>query len=135
MRLRGTWRRGTAIAKAFKGAGTPRLQAILCSDDKGLGLLRDPSNPESFPTLFAWADVGRVIAFKRDLLLEDLICLRFEAAGSAYDVHEEMAGWDELLTQLPERLPGSLSKDTVFALVALPAFAANETVVFERRPA
>jgi hypothetical protein len=130
-RLKGS--RAAQAAEALKASGIPRPQAAISVDEVGLGVVRDPLDPESFTPLFSWAEVNRVVAFKRDLFMEDLLCLRFEtSAGSAHEVNEELAGWDELLDQLPERLPGCLSKDTILALVALPAFAANATVAFER---
>ena len=48
-------------------------------------------------------------------------------------VKEEMAGWDELLNVLPERLPGCMSRESVLDLVVPPAFATNETVIDERQ--
>lgn len=112
-------------AKALKGFGLPKPRPVLCVDAVGLGMLPEPSNSQSFRLLLEWAEAQRVIGFKRDLIGVDLICLRFEKADGCEDeVNEEMAGWDELLAVLPARLPG-----------ALPPFATNETVVFERRAA
>jgi hypothetical protein len=128
--------KGSGVAKALKGAGTPRPRAFICVDETGVGMLRDPADSKSFASLFQWTEVERVVAFKRDLLFVDLICLHFEVGGErAYEVNEEMAGWDELLSALQQRPPGSLSSETIFALVSKPGFATNEMVVFERRAA
>ena len=126
--------RAAQVAEALKGTGLPKPQAAISLDDVGLGVVHDPLDPKSLTPLFSWAEVHRIVAFKQHLFSEDLLCLRFEtSAGSAHEVNEELGGWDELLDQLPERLPGCLSKDTILALVALPSVAANATVAFERQ--
>jgi hypothetical protein len=82
-----------------------------------------------------WDDIDRAVAFKRDLLTTDLICLSFEAHGQSVEVDDESTGWSGLLTHLPERLPGALTGKALLAMVMQPPFAENRTVVFERSPA
>jgi hypothetical protein len=79
-----------------------------------------------------WSAIDRAEAFKRDLLSVDLICLELRAHGEWVEVNEEMAGWDDLLVELPERLPGALAREELYAAVMKPAFAERRTLVFER---
>jgi hypothetical protein len=78
-----------------------------------------------------WADVAEVHAFKRDLIVYDLICLLFTGDSKrCIEINEDMAGYRGLLEQLPEHLPG-FSEGWHFA-VAFPAFATNHQVVWRR---
>lgn len=80
-----------------------------------------------------WSDIVRVVAFKRDLLAVDCICLHLVTEdGATLEVNEEMAGWEELTAALPTHLPGAIKWSEWFSQVAYPAFATNETIVFER---
>jgi hypothetical protein len=82
----------------------------------------------------AWSEVVCVVAFKRDLFVVDCICLAFAMAdGTTTEVNEEMEGWEALTDALPKYLPGSKDWSECFSQVAFPAFATNETVVFERK--
>jgi hypothetical protein len=82
----------------------------------------------------AWSDIVRVVAFKRDWLTVDCICLAFATAdGTTTEVNEEMEGWEALTDALPKYLPGSKDWSECFSQVAFPAFATNETVIFERK--
>ena len=80
----------------------------------------------------AWNEIDRVVAFKRDLLATDQICLliggRF--AASPYELHEDMPGFEMLHRAMGEALPSV--PDTWFLDVMTPAFETNETLVFER---
>jgi hypothetical protein len=81
----------------------------------------------------AWSDIVRVVTFKRDLLTVDCICLSIATRDrTATEVNEEMVGWEELTDALATRLPGSKPWSECYLQVTFPAFAANETVVFER---
>jgi hypothetical protein len=79
-----------------------------------------------------WAEVEEVHAYKRDLFTTDLICLAFKKLGKEeyYEIHEEMAGYHDLLDTLPRHLP----KFTMewFVSVAVPAFEANHRVIWKR---
>ena len=54
-----------------------------------------------------WSEVEEVHAYKRDLFTTDLICLAFRKSGTeeCYEVHEEMAGYHDLLEALQRHLP------------------------------
>jgi hypothetical protein len=64
----------------------------------------------------------------------DCICLAIATTdGTTTEVNEEMEGWEELTEALPKQLPGSKPWSECFSQVAFPAFATNETVIFERK--
>ncbi|MFO0812521.1 MAG: hypothetical protein U0796_04850 [Gemmatales bacterium] len=104
----------------------------LSFDAAGITVTR--KRPASEPAYFvAWSNIVRVVAFKRDLFTVDCICLAFAMAdGMTTEVNEEMEGWEALAEALPEYLPGSKIWSECFSQVAFPAFATNETVMFER---
>ena len=81
-----------------------------------------------------WSGVEEVHAYKRDLFTTDLICLAFKRSGREeyYEIHEEMAGYHDLLEVLPSRLPGFSSE--WFPAVAFPAFKTNHQIVWKRSP-
>jgi hypothetical protein len=82
----------------------------------------------------AWSDIVRVVAFKRDCLTVDCICLAIATTdGTTAEVNEEMEGWETLTEALPNYLDGSKDWSECFSRVAFPAFAINETVIFERQ--
>ena len=81
----------------------------------------------------AWSDIIRVVAFKRDWLTVDCICLAIAMKdGTTTEVNEEMEGWEALTDALSKHLPGSKAWTECFSQVAFPAFATNETVIFEK---
>jgi hypothetical protein len=89
------------------------------------------SNRESVGML--WPEVSRAIAFKRDLVTVDCICLFLARAdGSGFELNEEMARWKSLMQALPKVLPGCKPWSEWFSVVAFPAFATNETEVYAR---
>lgn len=78
-----------------------------------------------------WSEVEEVHAYKRDLFTTDLICLAFKKSGKDeyHEIHEEMAGYHDLLELLPSRLP-KFSLEW-FTAVAFPAFKANHQVIWK----
>jgi hypothetical protein len=81
----------------------------------------------------AWNDIVRVVAFKHDWLTVDCICLAIATKdGKTTEVNEEMDGWEALTDALRKQLAGSKDWTECFSQVAFPAFATNETVIFEK---
>ena len=74
-------------------------------------------------------EVSKVSFYKRDELTTDLICCDVVAGDKTLTFHEEMKCWDALIDHL-QMLQG-MDKGW-FAKVSEPAFAATETVAFER---
>lgn len=80
-----------------------------------------------------WSEVGSIYLFKRDLLVVDQICMALNMRnGEAVEINEEMKGWDELVKELPQYLPGCQTMGEWFQKVAFPAFADNVTLIYER---
>ena len=81
-----------------------------------------------------WSEVEEVHAYKRDLLTTDLICLAFKKSGSEeyYEIHEEMAGYHDLLEVLRNRLP-KFTLEWMFD-VAVPAFETKHQIIWKRSP-
>ncbi len=84
-------------------------------------------------TSIDWKEVNSVVAYKRDLINVDLICIGFTTGSGTLEVHEEMDGWNALVDTLPARLPGTRCRADWWDEVAHPAFAANATVLFSAR--
>jgi hypothetical protein len=134
-RLRRRWLEKT-IAKIQAGDCIPpvkRSDSALSFDVTGIFVSR--SRPHSAPLYsLAWSEIVRVVAFKRDLGVVDCICLAFDTAdGMTTELNEEMEGWEPLTEALATYLEGSIAPREWFCRVAFPAFAANETVIFERK--
>jgi len=124
------------VAKALMGFGAPRPKPAIHVDRVGFGLALDPAEPDRITPAVSWAEVQRVVAFKRDLFAVDLVCLQIEFGDDrAWEVNEEMAGWGELLDSMPSVLPGCMTKDEILDRVVQPPMATNETVVYERSSA
>jgi len=81
-----------------------------------------------------WDEVEEIHAYKRDLFTTDLICLAFKKSSKDqyYEIHEEMAGYYDLLEALPSRLP-KFTLEWIFT-VAVPAFEANHQIIWKRSP-
>jgi hypothetical protein len=82
-----------------------------------------------------WADVSRVRALKHDALTTDLICVAVSLRdGNEILVHEEVPGFDAFLAAAETRLSGMQPRSAWWSTVVQPAFARNETLLFERVP-
>jgi|GEM_PF-2430653 len=81
----------------------------------------------------SWQSIVRLLAFKRDLLTTDLICMAIETEDGAYvEINEEMIGWQRTMTHLSEHLPAAIPWADWWPATAFPAFATNPTVVYNR---
>ena len=105
----------------------------LSHDPAGLSLSWTTVANKRGQASLSWSHVISVRAFKRDLYAVDLICLGFEKMdGSTLEVNEEMQGWDTLVERLPAYLTGFPPHAAWFRDVAVPAFKANMTVLYDR---
>lgn len=124
------------LAKIRAGDYVPppkQSDLVLSLDVEGITVARKPL-PSAPVHSIAWGDIVCVVAFKRDWLTVDCICLAFATAdGMTTEVNEEMEGWEALTDALPNYLPGSKNWNECFSQVAFPAFATNETLIFERK--
>ncbi len=78
-----------------------------------------------------FAEVRKVVAFKRDCYTVDSIRMLLETDAGVVEIGEEMAGWEAWTAALPERLAGAKRFEEWFFEVAFPAFEENATIVFE----
>ncbi|WP_442510261.1 hypothetical protein SH528x_001872 [Novipirellula sp. SH528] len=80
------------------------------------------------PIAALWANVTGIVAFKRDLLTTDLICLQLQLGDGTYiETDEEMVGYREFLdivTSNYDLAPNWWSD------VAFPAFKTNMTTIW-----
>lgn len=78
-----------------------------------------------------WQDITYLLAFKRDLWAVDRICIEVGTYhGYAFEIDEDMDGWECVVNQLPEYLPGCLACTDWWPTVAQPPFAPNETRLY-----
>jgi hypothetical protein len=84
-------------------------------------------------TAAQWNEIKRVIAYKVDCWAYDLICISFGTAEGAFEVNEEMEGWEGLTEALPVYLPGALERSEWWDEILLPPFAANGTTLFSAK--
>lgn len=81
----------------------------------------------------SWGDIEQVVAFKRDLFDIDQVCVDFVFLDASwFRVSEDMAGFNDFVRVLPCYLSGCLSREDWWGKVVLHAFAANETVLWNR---
>jgi hypothetical protein len=73
------------------------------------------------------------VAYKRDLITIDLICIGFRTPTGTLEINEEMDGWAALTEVLPRYLSGTPIAADWWDKVAHPAFATNATVLFTSR--
>lgn len=81
----------------------------------------------------AWTEIESAYVYKRDAFTIDLICLAFRTEnGEGFELNESMAGWENLIENLPEHLPGCLKFHEWFMTVAFPAFEMNLTQIYQK---
>jgi hypothetical protein len=77
-----------------------------------------------------WDDITEIIAFKRDLLTTDIVCLMLRTSGMTFEINEEMTEFSQLAKELEKVFP-TFDKSW-WEKVVTPAFATNETIVYRR---
>jgi len=77
-----------------------------------------------------WRDVREIVAFKRDLLTSDCVCLAFRVADQdpVVEVNEELEGFILLSDEMMHRFP-SISADWL-TRVTQPPFAENRQRIY-----
>ena len=120
------------LAPRRSAARQPSLEFAITFDSTGFVLADHRLNPGADLRL-SWQEIGRIVAYKRDLFAYDRLCMFVARAdGSGIEVNEEMDGWKALCEALPQVLPGCKSFDDWFQAVAFPAFATNKTELYVR---
>lgn len=110
--------------------GHDEQRISLLADDAQLRV-KQAGSPQEL--LIDWRSIRRVVAYKRDLLTHDLLCLALELdSEEVIELDESMTGWSHLLDALPARLPGAISSADWYRRVVFPAFAESGVEVFAR---
>jgi hypothetical protein len=108
-------------------------RGILYVTEEGLRLdryrLRNESIELALEWEFRWNELQRIIAFKRDLLTTDLICIAFELTDRAVEVDEKMEGYNSTLEGMTAHFP-RLNHQWLSS-VAFPPFATNLTTIWQ----
>ena len=61
---------------------------------------------EETHVLFVWGDVKKVVAYKRDLLSVDLVCIEFEIPdGTFVEIDEDMDNFTYVQEEMLRRFP------------------------------
>jgi hypothetical protein len=93
------------------------------------------AHPKSGVAEVPWNAITRLVAFKRDVFIVDLICLQLtygeRGQQKCLEVHEEMLGFQNLIDALPSRFP--LRDENWWYKVAFPAFVPNATTLWEKQ--
>jgi hypothetical protein len=84
------------------------------------------------PTCFEWKEITTVLAYKRDCITTDLICIAIADSVRVLEINEEDAGWEEFIRAVEHNLPGSVPVATWWPTVVQPAFATNQTTIYRR---
>ena len=79
-----------------------------------------------------WPQIRQVVAFKRDRLAVDDLCLSILVGERRLEVDEDMPGWEELLGALDSKIMGVTPSSEWRPRVVYPPFARNEEVIFRR---
>ena len=124
-------RAGQRIKGATRGRAETRRE-IVCGPD-GVKVHGAILESGAGSATFSWDLVLRVQTFKRDLFAVDLICLAIEMPEGCVEIDEEMQGWDELLKELEQRLPGFPRWEEWWSTVAFPPFATNQAELWVRK--
>lgn len=83
----------------------------------------------------AWDQITAAFVYKRDCLTTDQIRLVLgdQDLCKWLEVTEDEPGFNELITNLPNHLPGCQASEDWFTNVAVPAFETKWTQIFSRR--
>jgi hypothetical protein len=122
------------LLEDFKNGKRPPPKEYPCAilfDSTGFVVKQMVGNDHP-PIKLRWSDVRRVVAFKRDELTVDRICVCIEDKnGKELELNEDLADWLTFLESLPDHLPACKPFSVWFQEVAFPAFATNQTILFE----
>ena len=118
--------------KSFREGRTKNI-FTLEHDLEGLKVSWLTIENESGTTEIVWSDVGQILAFKRDCFAYDKICLAIGLNDdTAFEINENMDGWEELIKKLPDYLPGCKAMEEWWLDIQTPAFELNLTTIYQR---
>jgi hypothetical protein len=96
------------------------------------GFRAQPPDKTSDAVVFNWQEINAVVAFKRDCVTVDLICLLVADNTKQLEINEEDIGWHAFAGAIENNLPGSVAYDSWWPAVAHPAFATNSTIIYSK---
>jgi hypothetical protein len=82
---------------------------------------------------FQWQEITTIIAYKRDCITVDLICMAIEDELRAIEINEEDAGWEEFIRAAEVNLPGSVPVDIWWPAVSQPPFSTSQTTLYRKQ--
>lgn len=80
-----------------------------------------------------WADVREILAFKRDFITSDEVCLAFRNCDGWVEISESDDGFAQILAELKRNFPSV--PDGWYTEVMLPPFETCEQVLFRSEQA
>ena len=106
----------------------PRIIRVQPSDDGFLAIWRDEHVEEQ-----KWSEVERIITYKVDCYIHDMIWLAFERRGhdEAIEIPEEAEGFADLMAALGKTFP-EIDQEWYFTVMD-PVFAENFTLLYQRK--
>jgi hypothetical protein len=129
------WLTSNSLDSLFMGRISKRKDTVrptVLLTDVGISVTSSNADGKSKIEVINWAKIEKVIAYKRDCYGFDLMCLAVGGAENAFEITEEMQGWNELLDRAPDYLPEWRRKADWYQEVMLPAFKENRTIIFSR---
>ncbi len=118
------------LASAFRRLNRTVEGELLVVTDAGLEL-RDRRHAHPIWTM-GWKALEEVVAFKRDMVTVDDLCLGFRSRGESqfYVCDEETPGWDQVNDALTARY--GIQYQAWVAEIMKPPFVENWTVLWRR---
>ena len=79
-----------------------------------------------------WNEIHKILAFKRDMVTSDLVCLEFQLVGKdeVFEVNDNVGGFWDLAKRVKKVFPDSDHEWE--ESVVKPVFARNANVIYER---
>lgn len=59
-------------------------------------------------TQMEWSEVTAIVAFKRDCVTTDMVCIGFTTPDGTIEMNEQMEGWEAMTDDLPLYLLGTV---------------------------
>lgn len=116
----------SAISNFLKKRASQKCR--IASNQHGVRFINDGVEFQAF----SWDRVRRIVAYKKDILTTDLVCIEFELDGSeAYVAHEELAGFEQLADNMRAAFPNI--DPHWFFKVMRPAFERSFMILFDAR--
>jgi hypothetical protein len=121
-----------SLIASLRGRSASRGRNTISLQETGFQLLPVSQTAEA-AKCFQWREITTAIAYKRDCVTVDLICMAIADELTAIEITEEDAGWEEFIRGAEISLPGSLPIDTWWPIVSQPPFSTSQTTVYRKQ--